>query len=41
MGENNSKWNNWQKDYFPEYTSSSYNSVPEKQTVKSKSGQKI
>ena len=28
------------KDYFPKYTRSSYNSIPEKQTIQSKSGEK-
>ena len=28
------------KDQFPKYTSSSYNSIPEKQTTQSKSGTK-
>ena len=28
------------KDQFPKYTSSSYNSIPEKQTTQSKSGKK-
>ena len=28
------------KDLFPKYTSSSYNSIPEKQTTQSKSGKK-
>ena len=28
------------KDEFPKYTSSSYNSIPEKQTAQSKSGKK-
>ena len=28
------------KGLFPKYTSSSYNSIPEKQTIQSKSGEK-
>ena len=28
------------KDSFPKYTSSSYNSMPKKQTIQSKSGEK-
>ena len=40
MGENNSKWNNWQRINFQNIQASSYNSKPEKQTTQSKSGEK-
>ena len=40
MGKNNSKWNNWQRIKFQKHTSSSYKSIPGKETKQSKSGEK-
>jgi len=39
-GENNSKWNNWQRNNLQKHTSSSCNSLPEKQTTRSKNRKK-
>ena len=36
MGENNRKWNNWQRINFQNIQNSAYNSIPEKQTTQSK-----
>ena len=41
MGENNTKWNNWQRINFQNIQAVHNNSIPEKQMTQSKSGEKI
>ena len=40
MGENNSKWNNWQRTNYQNTQAVHNNSIPEKETTQSKSGEK-